>query len=73
MPGPADYLKQDPSSEEVDPESTHLMKATQRPKNSSMFSSTSKRLYVPPAIVAVSWMSNYAEHVYTYLSLLCIS
>ncbi|XP_064382075.1 sperm-tail PG-rich repeat-containing protein 2-like isoform X2 [Halichondria panicea] len=52
MPGPADYLKQDPSSEEVDPESTHLMKATQRPKNSSMFSSTSKRLYVPPAIVA---------------------
>ncbi len=64
MPGPADYLQQDPSSEEVDPESTQPVKPTQRRKNSSMFSSTSKRLYSPPAIVTVSWL------VYVFISYL---
>ena len=53
MPGPAHY-QQDPSSEEADPDAPQPQIKTQKPKKSFMFSSTSKRLYSPPAIVTVS-------------------
>ncbi len=53
MPGPARY-PQSSLSEELDPEGTQPVRPIQVPKKSSMFSSTSKRLYSPPAIMTVS-------------------
>ena len=55
MPGPAHY-QQDPTSENLDADHDDLQSQIkpQKPKKSFMFSSTSKRLYSPPAIVTVS-------------------
>ncbi len=58
MPGPASYPNNS-SVDELDPEGPQPVKTNQMPKNSSMFSSTSKRLYSPPAIVTVSSLFFY--------------